>query len=73
MAVDETPREIQDEVARTVKQPLPLPQGVSNNAISGGGSKVQTTPEPGAPLMILIGLLTLLFARQRNRGFRGRA
>jgi len=69
VAVDETPRDVEPDVAKTVKQPLPLPHGVTNQAIGGGGGgRVRTTPEPGAPLMILIGLLTLLFARQRRRG-----
>ncbi len=71
VAVDETVRDFAEKEAKTVKQPLPLPQGVSNNAISGGGGKVHTTPEPGAPLMILIGVLTLLFARQRKSGGTG--
>jgi Ca-activated chloride channel family protein len=67
VAVDEVPREFMENEAKTVKQPLSLPQGVSNTAIGGGGgAKVHTTPEPAAPLMLLIGVLTLLFARYRR-------
>ena len=36
VAIDETPRTM-DQVATTVRQPLPLPQGVSESAVGGGG------------------------------------
>lgn len=68
VAVDETPRAM-DQVAKTVKQPLPLPQGVSDAAVGGTGSlkMVQSgsVPEPGA--IGLISFLVVLLALQRRR------
>lgn len=68
VAVDETPRAI-DQVAKTVKQPLPLPLGVSEAAVggSGGPKMIQngSVPEPGA--IGLISLLVVLLALQRRR------
>ena len=67
VAVDETPRAI-DQVAKTVRQPLPLPQGVSESAV-GGGSPVMvrsgSVPEPGT--IGLISFLVVLLALQRRR------
>jgi Ca-activated chloride channel homolog len=59
VAVDETARET-SQVARTVKQPLPLPLGVSGAAVGGA-----SVPEPGA--IGLISLLVALLALQRRR------
>lgn len=68
LAVDETPR-VMDQVAKSVKQPLPLPQGVSEAAIgSNGGTKMVqsgSVPEPGA--IGLISFLVVLLALQRRR------
>jgi Ca-activated chloride channel family protein len=68
VAVDETPRAI-DQLAKSVKQPLPLPQGVSEAAIGSGGTPVMvksgSVPEPGA--IGLISLLVVLLALQRRR------
>ena len=67
VAVDETPRAV-DQVAKTVRQPLPLPQGVSESAV-GGGSPVMvrsgSVPEPGT--IGLISFLVVLLALQRRR------
>jgi Ca-activated chloride channel family protein len=68
IAVDETPREM-DQVATTVRQPLPLPQGVSEYAVGGGsGPKMVqsgSVPEPGS--IGLISFLVILLALQRRR------
>jgi Ca-activated chloride channel family protein len=50
--------------AKTVKQPLPLPQGVSNYAVGGN---VPSTPEPETWLMIavVIGIFTWFFFKNR--------
>jgi len=48
-----------------VKQPLPLPKGVSNSAV---GSEVGTTPEPGEWVLMGIGsLLLAVWAWNRRR------
>ena len=65
--MDETPRVIQ-QAATTVKQPLPLPLGVSEAAVGGGGGamvKNGSVPEPGA--IGLVSLLVVLLALQRRR------
>ncbi len=66
VAIDETPREMK-EVAQTVKQPSPMPQGVSEAAIGGGPAIVQnaSVPEPGS--IGLIAFLVVLLALQRQR------
>lgn len=68
VAIDETPRQL-DQVAQTVKQPLPLPQGVTESAIGGTSAspmvKSCSVPEPGA--IGLISLLVVLLALQRQR------
>ena len=68
VAVNETPRET-DQLAKTVKQPLPLPLGVTEAAVgsTGGCSMVSgaSVPEPGA--IGLISLLVVLLALQRER------
>lgn len=66
LAIDETPREL-DRLAQTVKQPLPMPQGVTKAAIGGGPSLVKngSVPEPGS--IGLIAFLVVLLALQRQR------
>ena len=66
LAVDETPRDFKG-LAQTVKQPLPLPQGVSEVAIGGGPAMVKnaSVPEPGS--IGLVALLVVLLALQRQR------
>ncbi|MFR0688971.1 VIT domain-containing protein [Enterobacterales bacterium AE_CKDN230030158-1A_HGKHYDSX7] len=54
IAVDQQVRNPDPQASRTVDQPLPLPQGVSNNAI---GSSVPGTPEPGVWAMLLLAAL----------------
>lgn len=66
LAVDETPRDFSG-VAQAVKQPLPLPQGVSASAVGGAPSIVKnaSVPEPGS--IGLIAFLVVLLALQRQR------
>lgn len=68
VAVDDTPREM-DQVAKTVKQPLPLPHGVAESAVGGETSQTMvqsgSVPEPGA--ISLVSLLVVLLALQRRR------
>lgn len=54
IAVDQQVRNPDPQASRTVDQPLPLPQGVSNNAV---GSTVPGTPEPGVWSMLLLAAL----------------
>jgi hypothetical protein len=63
--VDETPRKI-DSLAQTVKQPLPLPLGVSEASIPGPVMvKNGSVPEPGS--IGLVAFLVVLLALQRQR------
>ncbi|MEO5917854.1 MAG: VIT domain-containing protein [Luteolibacter sp.] len=67
LAVDETPRAMEG-LAQTVKQPLPMPQGVSKSAVGGSSpAMVQngSVPEPGS--IGLIAFLVVLLALQRQR------
>lgn len=68
VAVDEKPREM-TQLAKSVKQPLPLPQGVTEAAVGGMSSTSMVSgasvPEPGA--IGLISLLVVLLALQRRR------
>ncbi|BCU76044.1 VIT domain-containing protein [Luteolibacter sp. LG18] len=67
VAVDETPRSFEG-LAQTVKQPLPLPAGVSSSAIGGTSQPIVangSVPEPGS--IGLISLLVALLALQRRR------
>lgn len=65
IAVDERVRNADPAAAASVKQPLPLPQGVSNQAI---GAVVSGTPEPSAWLMLLVAALGMgWLARQHAR------
>lgn len=54
IAVDQQVRNPDPQASRTVNQPLPLPQGVSNSAV---GSNVPGTPEPGVWTMLLLAAL----------------
>lgn len=68
LAVDETPKTFEG-LAQTVKQPLPLPQGVSESAIGGPSApmivKNGSIPEPTS--IGLISFLVVLLALQRRR------
>ncbi|MCG8908341.1 VIT domain-containing protein [Pseudomonas sp. DP-17] len=54
IAVDQQVRNPDPQASKAVDQPLPMPQGVSNNAI---GSTVPGTPEPGVWGMLLLAAL----------------
>ncbi len=67
VAVDETPRDFEG-TAQTVKQAIPLPQGVSDAAVGSTPAPIVvngSVPEPGA--IGLISLLTVLLMMQRKR------
>ena len=68
LAVDETPK-VFDGLAQTVKQPLPLPKGVSASAVGSAGGPVivknGSVPEPSS--IGLISFLVVLLALQRRR------
>jgi Ca-activated chloride channel homolog len=53
IAVDHVVRNPDPMSAKSVNQPLPLPQGVSNQAV---GAAVPSTPEPAAWLALLVAL-----------------
>lgn len=62
VAVDQEVRNPAPQATKSVDQPQPLPQGVSNNAI---GTTVPGTPEPGVWAMLLLAALgTLLWRRK---------
>ncbi|MBD9414841.1 VWA domain-containing protein [Pseudomonas sp. PDM16] len=63
IAVDEEVRNPNPGAAAKVQQPLPLPQGVSNQAI---GALVPSTPEPAAWAMLLIAALGMFWANRRR-------
>lgn len=67
LAIDETPREMM-VTAKTVKQVLPLPQGVSEASIGNGPALVKngSVPEPGSIGMIAFLVVLLAMQRQRN-------
>lgn len=72
LAVDEVPREV-NALAQTVKQPVPLPKGVSQSAVgSSGPAMVQngSVPEPGS--IGLIAFLVVLLGLQRQRELKGK-
>jgi len=62
VAVDQT---VRNQLAenRSVKQPLPLPQGVSTKAVGG----VKTTPEPGQVGLLLVAMFFFLLQLRRGR------
>ncbi|WP_347810162.1 VIT and VWA domain-containing protein [Pseudomonas sp. CAU 1711] len=63
VAVDERVRNPQPAQAVKVQQAVPLPQGVSNQAI---GTLVPSTPEPAAWAMLLIALLGMFWWTRRH-------
>ncbi len=67
LAIDETPRDMA-VAAKTVKQVLPLPQGVSEASIGNGPAIVKngSVPEPGSIGMIALLVVLLAMQRQRN-------
>jgi Ca-activated chloride channel family protein len=73
VGVDETPRELLAQ-AKSVQQPLPLPQGVNNNAVGGGQIVVTTNspvhtgaaPEPGTTGLLILAAASLLLQRRRT-------
>jgi Ca-activated chloride channel family protein len=62
VAVDEMVRNTSGNATK-VKQPLPMPQGVSNNAIGGD---VSTVPEPETYLLICVVVLMFLYMNKRK-------
>ena len=68
IAVDEVVRNTRPEDAQTVRQPLPMPQGVSDLAVGG---EVPTAPEP--ELLVLIGVSAAAAAWARRRKAKSRA
>jgi Ca-activated chloride channel family protein len=66
IAVDHVVRNSNPALAPTVKQPSPMPEGVSNLAI---GAEVPSTPEPGAwlALFVVIGIVAAAVAPRRRR------
>jgi Ca-activated chloride channel family protein len=68
IAVDEVVRNTRPEDTQTVRQPLPMPQGVSNLAVGG---EVPTAPEP--ELLVLIGVSAAAAAWARRRKAKSRA
>jgi Ca-activated chloride channel family protein len=67
IAVDEVVRNTRPEDTQTVRQPLPLPEGVSNLAVGG---EVPTAPEP--ELLVLIGVSAAAAAWARRRKAKSR-
>jgi Ca-activated chloride channel homolog len=68
IAVDEVVRNERPDDAQTVRQPLPLPQGVSDLAVGG---EVPTAPEP--ELLVLLGVSAAVAAWARRRKAKSRA
>lgn len=62
IAVDQQVRNSDPQASKTVDQPLPLPEGVSNSAI---GSTVPGTPEPGVWAMLLLAALGACWWRRK--------
>jgi len=63
VAVDEVVRRTTPEV-KTVKQPLPLPAGVPEEAV---GQNISTSPEPGSTALLLVTMVLLPLAYLRRR------
>jgi Ca-activated chloride channel family protein len=68
LAVDEVVRNASPGDSKTVRQPLPMPQGVSNSAV---GNFVPSSPEP--ELLALVGIAGALAAWARRRRAKQRA
>ncbi len=60
VAVDEVVRRTEDSLQR-VKQPLPLPKGVSKSAVGGG---VRNVPEPELPFLFIIAATLFIIGMQ---------
>ncbi|HJY39359.1 MAG TPA: hypothetical protein VJ299_17920, partial [Steroidobacteraceae bacterium] len=67
IAVDEVVRNPKPDDAQTVRQPLPMPQGVSDLAVGG---EVPTAPEP--ELLVLVGVSAAVAAWARRRKAKSR-
>ena len=63
IAVDQRVRNANPADANTVKQPLPMPAGVSNLAVGG---QVPTTPEPETWLLLSVAAGAAAWARRRQ-------
>lgn len=61
VAVDQEIRRKADQELKSVQQPLPLPEGVSNFAVGGGF--IPTAPEPETWALIIVGIFVALWAR----------
>ncbi|MDR1889024.1 MAG: VIT and VWA domain-containing protein [Zoogloeaceae bacterium] len=68
LAVDQQIRNPDAAAAASVQQPLPLPQGVSNLAVSG--AYVPGTPEPESIGALLVTLAMLAMMARRHHGLR---
>ena len=81
VGVDETPRPVLADAqgqSQTVNQPSPLPQGVTNQAVGGGGQQpvvvaangvsVNTgaVPEPGTTGLLVLALTAVILHRHRE-------
>lgn len=66
IAVDQVVRNSNPAQAETVKQPSPMPEGVSNLAV---GAEVPSTPEPAAwlALLVVMGIVAFTVVAQRHR------
>jgi Ca-activated chloride channel family protein len=69
IAVDQRVRNANPGDMTAVKQPLPLPAGVSNFAVGG---QVPTTPEPETWLLLSVAAGAAAWARRRRTGGRGK-
>lgn len=69
IAVDQVVRNTAPADATTVNQPVPLPKGVSENALGGAalGAEVPSTPEPETLGAIAVVLSMLAMLRRRAR------
>ncbi|RQP24591.1 VWA domain-containing protein [Albitalea terrae] len=66
IAVDQVVRNSNPAQTETVKQPLPMPEGVSDLAV---GAEVPSTPEPAAwlALLVVMGIVVATVITQRRR------
>lgn len=65
IAVDDLVRRTTPDL-KTIKQPLPLPAGVENSAVGGGGA-VPATPEPSTYALAVVGAISLVIASRWRR------
>ena len=73
LAIDQIVRNPNPEASATVKQPLPLPQGVSNLAVGDANVLVASAEVPGTPepatwgaMGVTLALLAMALRRQRR-------